>query len=66
MKENSSLTREEALKALKEGRRVQFHWRDKLTEISLDTTLDDLRWNLMANLKLTVNDVVNGKYSIIS
>ncbi|PAV30300.1 hypothetical protein CIL05_07470 [Virgibacillus profundi] len=66
MKENDFITREEALKALKKGKRVQFHWKDKVAEISPDTTLNELRWNLMANLKLLVSDVVNGKYSIIN
>ncbi|MBR2246302.1 MAG: hypothetical protein IJ880_04640 [Bacilli bacterium] len=65
MEKQLFLTREEALKALKKGSRVQFHWRGKTTEITLNTTLNDLRWNLMANLKLLVSEVTNGKYSII-
>lgn len=66
MQENNFLTREEALKALEEGKRVQFHWRDKATEINIKTTFNDLRWKLMANLNLLVSDVLDGKYSIIN
>lgn len=66
VKKELFLTRKEALEALEKGKRVNFHWRDKTTEITLNTTLNDLRWNLMANLKLIVDDVTNGKYSIIN
>lgn len=65
MKENDFLTLNEAKNALQEGKRVQFHWKNKETEITLKSTLSELRWNLKANLILLVSDVTNGKYSII-
>lgn len=66
MEENKVfISRTEALVALQNGRRVQFHWKDKVVEIALDTTLDDLRWLLMARLKLLVRDVTGDNYSII-
>jgi hypothetical protein len=60
------ISRKEALQALNEGKRVRFHWRKKVVEITLNTTLDDLRWSLMARLKLLVSDVTKGQYSIIN
>jgi hypothetical protein len=66
MSETNFLNIEEAHEALKEGKRVQFHWRDKTVEIHTKTSLDDLRWNLMANFELLVRDVTKGKYSIIN
>lgn len=65
----SFITREQAEKALEQGKRVQFHWRDETTEINKETSFEDLRWNLRhknAVFCLTVNDVVNGSYSIIN
>lgn len=59
------MTHEESLKALKDGKRVQFHYGGKTTEVTLKTTLDDLRWAFLAKLYLTVSDVKNGKYSLI-
>lgn len=59
----------EAKQALFEGKRVQFHWRDQITEINLNTTYDDLRWDMMhagAVFKMTCLDVANGQYSIIN
>lgn len=56
----------EAKQALCEGKRVQFHWRDQITEINLNTTYDDLRWDMKAVFKLTCLDVANGQYSIIN
>ncbi|RKJ42843.1 hypothetical protein D7X33_35435 [Butyricicoccus sp. 1XD8-22] len=65
MSNTDFFTLDEAKKALLEGKRVQFHWKDKRTEITLKSTLNELRWNLMANLTLRVSDVTNGKYSLI-
>ncbi|MGH2319353.1 hypothetical protein ACRC6Q_16560 [Planococcus sp. SE5232] len=59
------MTHEESLKALKEGKRVQFHYEGRTKEVTLETTLDDLRWAFLAKLHLTVSDVINGHYSII-
>lgn len=64
--EHKLLSRDEALEALKNGKRVQFHWQGKVTEIDTETTLDDLRWNLMGRLSLLVSDVTSNNYSIIS
>ncbi|MBB5148631.1 hypothetical protein [Ureibacillus thermosphaericus] len=63
------ISRNEAEKALSEGKRVKFHWNGLSVEIDKLTTLNDLRWLLRekkAMFYLTVNDVVNGKYSIIN
>lgn len=60
------LSLKEAHEALRNGKRVQFHWREQTVEISLNTSLDDLRWALMARLKLLVSDVTEGRYSIIN
>lgn len=59
------MTHKESLGALQEGKRVQFHYFDESVEVTLKTTLDDLRWALLAKLYLTVSDVTNGEYSII-
>lgn len=32
--------------------------------VTLDTSLDDLRWMLKARMTLLVSDVVDGQYSI--
>lgn len=58
------LTRAEAQKALKEGKGVLFHWNEMVVPVTLDTSLDDLRWLLKAELTLTVADVLSGQYSI--
>lgn len=58
------LTQTEAQEALKEGKRVRFHWNEMVVPVSLDTSLDDLRWMLKARMTLLVSDVTNGKYSI--
>lgn len=59
------ISNKEALEALNRGERVQFHFGEKSIEINKDTNFEDLRWWLGANFTLTLNDVVNGKYSII-
>ena len=59
------LTREEAIKSMLDGKRVQFHWKGKVIEVTFRTTLEDLRWALMARTKLLVSHVMNGNYSII-
>lgn len=59
------MTYEESRKALEEGKRVQFHYQGKTAEVTLDTTLDDLRWAFLAKLYLTVSEVLHGEYSII-
>ncbi|RKO61808.1 ASCH/PUA domain-containing protein [Caldibacillus debilis] len=58
------ITREEAQEALKRGERVLFHYQGKSTEVTLDTDLNDLRDAFLAKF-LTIDDVVNGKYSIL-
>lgn len=59
------MTHQESQKALEAGRRVRFHYQGKTTEITLSTTLDDLRRAFLAKLYLTVSDVINGEYSLI-
>lgn len=59
------ITYEEAQEALKHGERVLFHYQGKSTEVTLDTDLNDLRDTFLAELTLTISDVVNGKYSIL-
>lgn len=59
------ITYEDAREALKRGERVLFHYQGKSTEVTLDTDLNDLRYAFLANLTLTIDDVVNGKYSIL-
>jgi hypothetical protein len=59
------ITYEDAREALKRGERVLFHYQGKSTEVTLDTDLNDLRDAFLAKLTLTIDDVVNGKYSIL-
>jgi len=59
------ITREKAQEALKRGERVLFHYQGKSTEITLDTDLNDLRNAFLTKLTLTIDDVVNGNYSIL-
>lgn len=59
------MTHDESRRALVDGKRVRFHYEGKTKEVTLDTTLDDLRWAFLAKLHLTVSDVINGYYSII-
>lgn len=56
----------ESQAALKQGKRVRFNYGHKSVEINLDTTLEDLRWRLMAQTTLTAADVKENAYSIIN
>ena len=59
------MTQVESQIALKRGDRVRFHFRNQSMEIDLDTTLEDLRWGLMARMTLTASDIKETAYSII-
>ena len=62
------ITRAEAKNALSNGGQVLFHWHGNSVEVTLNTTLSDLRkafWREGAAFKLTVTDVTSGQYSII-
>ncbi|WP_044737130.1 hypothetical protein [Geobacillus kaustophilus] len=59
------ITYDEAREALENGKRVLFHYQGKSTEVTLDTSLEELRDAFLAKLTLTMNDVITGKYSLL-
>jgi len=65
VEENKFITYEEAKEITINGGQVLFHYHDKTAVIDENTKLDDLRWELKANNKLRVHDILTGKYKVI-
>ena len=58
------ITWKEAIKTSKEGKQVYFHHNGKTVPVNQDTTTSELRWKHFGQFGLTLDDVVNGKYTV--